>query len=102
MHQQLRNNHVRGDALGPCNRPYSVDAASGEGASQHCPKPARCAADEFKPSSGEEEDEESEEDDESDFDEEEDEDDDDDEEAEVDSDEEEGKDWDELEREAAR
>lgn len=59
----------------------------------------RCA-DEFKPESDEEEDAESDEDDESDFDEDEEEDDEE-EEEELDS-EEEGKDWDQLEKEAAR
>ncbi|CAK0786832.1 hypothetical protein CVIRNUC_010046 [Coccomyxa viridis] len=56
--------------------------------------------DEFKPSSDEEEDEESDEDDDSDIDE--DEEDDDEEEEMDDSEEESGKDWDELEKEAAR
>ena len=59
-----------------------------------------CCADEFKPSSDEEEDEESDEDDDSDIDE--DEEDDDEEEEMDDSEEESGKDWDELEKEAAR
>ena len=60
-----------------------------------------CCEDEFKPSSDEEEDEESDEHDDSDIDEHEDEEDDD-EEVDDDSEEESGKDWDELEKEAAR
>ena len=76
-----------------------------------CPQAVQCSAllkmslgawctDEFKPSSDEEEDEESDEDDDSDIDE--DEEDDDEEEEMDDSEEESGKDWDELEKEAAR